>query len=98
MHYLSYLGHTLQTKNKLELSILRTLENTANRDLIPEPDLKQYKSEILNMVAVRNSLYPRCKPVEVSWWQPNAGKSKDWVLNFTFTAFHLYASNQKVKL
>jgi hypothetical protein len=94
MHYLTVLGHTLQTKNKLELAILCYLHDDVNRKLIKDYDLADFKKQVGNKVSALHAQHPRCKPVELGWWQPIAGKGKDWGLNLSFLSFTLYAEKE----
>ena len=90
MHYLSVLGHTLQTKNKLELAVLKHLQGI-DRLLVSAEYLAQHKRTISHSVFSLNIDHPRCKKVECNWWQPSYGTGKDWVLELPFAKMWFYA-------
>jgi hypothetical protein len=98
MHFLTVLGHTLQTKNKLELAVLRYLQDEVNRKLIKDYDVPDFKKQVRNKVEALQNEHPRCKPVMLDWYQPNSGKNDDWVLHTSFLQFTMYAEKKVVTL
>jgi hypothetical protein len=92
MHYLTVLGHTLQTKNKLEKAVLKHLQHI-DRTLINAEDLARFKRTLTQNAAGFNAEYPRCKPVKLDWDKDEA--KNDIILRTNFATFYLYA--EKVK-
>jgi hypothetical protein len=89
MHYLIVVGHTLQTKNRLERDVLEWLEKKIDRTLFKTYDLGDVKKRIASQVELLNQTHARCKPLREDWYQDRP--SKDWILRFPFVTVHFYA-------
>jgi hypothetical protein len=100
-HYLSFIGQTYTLKNSLEKAFLEMIKNE-NRKLIPSHELGLFQNRIIEAVHALNKSFPRCKPINVSWYSnrayscDQAGKYADHFLSIgaSICTFHLYASNE----
>ncbi len=66
--YYLHLGHTLQCKNKLEKDLL-ALFQSIDKTLVMADDLPKFKVVVAMKVAEINNANPRCKAVEVYYYQ-----------------------------
>lgn len=72
-HYYLEASHSLQTKNKLQ-SEFATYLNSLRSKLIDAAKLPELKKEILAKQTELNAKYPRCTPLNISFWNPSGGK------------------------
>jgi hypothetical protein len=93
MHYLIVQGHTLQTKNRLELDALNWIRHDLDRTLFKKEDLPAIKKRINNQLAALNESHTRCKPLELKWWQPSNTAGSDWRMDLPFVTVYFYAQN-----
>jgi hypothetical protein len=93
MHFLTVLGHTLQTKNKLEQAVLKHLQGYS-RTLINHINLARHKRTLIQNVAGFNAEYPRCKPIILDWSTGHECKL-DVILRTNFATFYFYAEKPK---
>jgi hypothetical protein len=95
MHYLIVLGHTLQTKNRLELDAYNWLRHDLDRTLIKKEELENMKKQVANQITALSESHSRCKPLRYDWYKNNNHKlTTDWVLNLTFATVHFYAQKE----
>ena len=66
MHYLAYLSHTYQVKNKLEKSVLKYLQYV-DRRLAEAKDVTEWTTNIIGEIKRCERENPRCKSVEASF-------------------------------
>jgi len=87
MKHLAHNGHQLATKNKLQQHVQEYLKGL-DRTLIDHNHLDMFKERILYRISIINDVYPRCTPINASWFEldPN-----DWLLyGFGFSNFMIY--------
>lgn len=72
-HYYLETNNTLQTKNKLQTEFASYLQSLKAK-LIDASKLPEVKKQILAKQEELNAKYPRCTPLNVSFWNPSGGK------------------------
>jgi len=94
-HYYLEASNSLQTKNKLQAEFATYL-NSLRSKLIDASKLPQLKKEILEKQSELNAKYPRCTPLNISFYNPG-GKHKLIVSGFYGVTFSIndayYESN-----
>ena len=65
-YYMTYNGHQLATKNKLEKEVSEYIK-TLDRTLVHETDLPKFKEEFLKNIDDISKKHPRCKPLKPYW-------------------------------
>ncbi|MEP2447379.1 MAG: hypothetical protein ABJI69_09135 [Balneola sp.] len=89
MKYLSYVGHQLTTKNKLQKELREWLISKDRILINTEEDLEAYKKMVVNKVSELNEKHTRCKPIKVHWW--HHGFNNDYHLSGAgFCQYMLY--------
>lgn len=72
-HYYLDCNHALQTNNKLQAEFSSYL-HTLQCKLIDASKLPELKKQILDKQTELNAKYPRCAPINISFWNPSGGK------------------------
>ena len=94
-HYYLEASHSLQTKNKLQ-SEFATYLNSLRSKLLDAAKLPELKKEILAKQSELNTKYPRCTPLNISFYNPG-GKFKLIISGFYGVIFSIndayYESN-----
>jgi len=65
-YYMTYNGHQLATKNKLEKEVSEYIK-TLDRTLIHEGNLVAFKEMVIEKIEEFNQKHPRCKPLKPYW-------------------------------
>jgi hypothetical protein len=93
MHYLIVQGHTLQTKNRLELDAYNWIRHDLDRTLIKKDDLAATKAQIVKQIVALSESHSRCKPLQYEWYKNynHITNTIDWQLSLTFATIHFYA-------
>lgn len=80
-YYLGNVNQFLAHKNKLEKAVQDYIKNY-HRVLIKETDVEKAKNTIKTAIKAMNDIYPKCTPLNPSWWTPalDAEDEKDWIL------------------
>lgn len=94
-HYYLDANNSLQTKNRLQAEFAAYLQSLKAK-LIDAAKLPELKKEILDKQAELNTKYPRCAPLNISFWNPS-GKFKLIISGFYGVTFSIndayYESN-----
>ena len=101
MKFLFCIRETLATKNKLEAAV-KDFILKHDRTLIDQSDRIKFQNKLIAGVERLNEQFPRCKPVELKFWQSAIKFEKlqdeDWsTYNPNFIRAHLIASNDEEK-
>lgn len=72
-HYFLEANNSLQTKNKLQAEFAAYLISLKSK-LIDAGKLPALKKEIIVKQTELNAKYPRCTPLNISFWNPSGGK------------------------
>jgi len=83
-YYIVIIGAKYNPKNKLQKEIQEFL-STQDRKIITVDNLDVFKKNIIAYPKILNHDYPKCKPLQPSWWTNNILKSDtvtDWFLSF----------------
>ena len=72
-HYYIEASNSLRTKNKLQAEFADYLQSLSSK-LIDAAKLPELKSKILEKQTKLNEKYPRCTPLNISFWNPSGGK------------------------
>lgn len=65
-HYLFYISHSLNTKNKLEAAVCEYLYKM-DGSLIDASEKKEFQQLIVAEIEKLNQQYSRCKPIKPGW-------------------------------
>ena len=88
--YMTYDGHHLATKNKLQKAVADYLTGL-DRILIEKKKLAYCKKQILEDIKDLNKKHKRCTPIEASWRK----HKDDYMLQgIHFSNFHIYQINK----
>ncbi|MGZ9677455.1 hypothetical protein [Flavobacterium sp. GNP001] len=93
-HYYLEANNALQTKNKLQAEFARYLQSISSK-LIDAEQLPELKKEILEKQIELNTKYPRCTPLNISFYNPG-GNHKLIISGFygvTFSINDAYYDN-----
>jgi hypothetical protein len=72
-HYYLEANNSLQTKNKLQAEFSTFLQSLRGK-LIDAAKLPELKKRIMSKQTELNEKYPRCTPLNISFWNPSGGK------------------------
>lgn len=72
-HYYLEVNHSLQTKNKLQAEFASYLQSLRSK-LIDAARLPKLKAQIMAKQTELNAKYPRCTPLNISFWNPGGKK------------------------
>ena len=86
-HYFLEATNSLQTKNKLQAEFASYLQSISTR-LIDASRLTEQKKEILAKQTELNAKYPRCTPLNISFYNPG-GKYKMIISGFYGVTFSI---------
>lgn len=86
-HYFLEDNNSLQTKNKLQAEFASYLQSLSTK-LIDASKLPELKKEILAKQDELNAKYPRCTPLNISFYNPG-GKYKSIVSGFYGVTFSI---------
>lgn len=86
-HYFVYVGHSTQTKNKLQdefNSYLKSLQGT----LVDANKLQLLKKRIIEKASELNQKYKRCTPLQISFSELH-GRNGFMICGFYFLTFQI---------
>ena len=86
-HYFLEANNSLQTKNKLQAEFANYLQSLSTK-LIDASKLPELKKEILAKQTELNAKYPRCTPLNISFYNPG-GKHKLIISGFYGVTFSI---------
>lgn len=89
-HYYLEANNPLSTKNKLQAEFASYLQSLSTK-LIDAAKLPELKNEILAKQTELNAKYPRCTPLNISFWNPSGGK-KLLISGFYGVTFYINAA------
>lgn len=65
-YYMTYDGHQLSTKNKLEKEVAEYLKSI-DRTLVHKGNLVAFKESVIEKIEEFNKKHTRCKPLKPTW-------------------------------
>lgn len=86
-HYFVYVGHSTQTKNKLQLEFKQYLESLQGT-LIDANKLQELKDKIIAKSIELNEKHKRCTPIKIPFVELYSKKGL-MITGFNFIAFHI---------
>lgn len=90
--YMTYDGHHLSTKNKLQKAVQNYLIHL-DRTLIEKNELDFIKKQIVSDIENLNKQHSRCKPLTPHWWCHQG----DWILGAVgFSNFSIYKISKTI--
>lgn len=69
--YMSYCSQYLCHKNKLQEAFKKFIKSI-DRQIIDFDDIEKYKDMIIEESKKLSAQYPRCKPLDITFWSPRA--------------------------
>lgn len=88
MKYLTYNGHQLVTKNKLQAAVQECLKSFDRILIEDNASFEDFKIKLIAHIVFINNEHPRCKPVRASWFELD---KNEWLLSgVEFNNFMIY--------
>lgn len=97
MKFMTYCGHQLVTKNKLQTAVNNFLLSMDRYLINGERHVEKFKEYIIEQIEDLNNQYPRCKPLKVHWFETGLHQEDLYLSGIGFINFTMQKVNWEFK-